>query len=231
MIRSTTPTHRMIFPEGILDDIVRVYVMYKQGDIVRNILWADADSKIITVDRDNNQVLVSWSQEDTAKFRDDREIQIQVKLINEDSEAIGTDVYYTCMHKILDNRILGGGDGTGGWGGGTIVGGGSITGGIGGSGDETTEGDQNDFGQLDQEDTTPGWTWVYDDLTAAETDQLYSSTGIEAEFPDTWDVDLSPAEAQSLARKLGLPYSINWDMRLSSSESGRICRKLGIQNR
>lgn len=189
MIRGTTPTHALQFEDGILNDVVQILVSYKQDQIVRDVLWAGADSNAIQVDKEDSIVYVEWSQEDTAKFRPNRNLMVQVRIVNTDMKAAATAIVESNVLQVLNDSLLGG-----------------------------------------AAETTIGWTWVYDDLTADEIIELAAKLDLEVDDPDEWDTKLTAEEAREIADMLGVPYTPDWDRILSSVESAEICALLGLIN-
>lgn len=106
MIRATTPTHALIFEPGVLDEVEQLMVSYKQDRITRDVIWAYSDSDVIQVNGD--RIIVAWDQEQTARFRPDRDLAVQVRLYTEDGWVGATGVMESRVLQTLNDSILGG---------------------------------------------------------------------------------------------------------------------------
>lgn len=108
MIRATTPVHELKFEDDILRDAVQILVTYKQGSVKRNVIWAGGNTEAISVDFENQIVTVSWSQEQTKAFAAERDVELQVRIVNDDSEVAASTIVGTRVFKVLDDMELGG---------------------------------------------------------------------------------------------------------------------------
>lgn len=206
MIRATTPTHALRFDPGVLDEAVQIVVSYKQDQLKRDIVWAGYDTKVIQVDTDNDQILVGWTQEKTAEFRADRNVEVQVRIFNRDSEVGATQIIPQNVFRVLNDQIMGGEF-------------------------ESTE----DYEWIYHEPELPPaeLNKYYDVISEFYGDviKLYLKLGLEmpvGEDAVTWDYNLEPAEYEDIATKLGLDIESGWDVMVSSSEAATIRRKLNI---
>lgn len=108
MIRSTTPKHGFIIQDGVLDSAEEIIVSYKQGRIARTVIWAGANTEAISVHKDDNLVEVAWSQEESARFRHDRDLRMQVKVFDSYGDVGASKPVDIRVSEILDDSIMGG---------------------------------------------------------------------------------------------------------------------------
>lgn len=206
MIRATTPTHALRFDPGVLDEAVQIVVSYKQDQLKRDIVWAGYDTKVIQVDTDNDQILVGWTQEKTAEFRADRNVEVQVRIFNRDSEVGATQIIPQNVFRVLNDQLMGGEF-------------------------ESTE----DYEWIyDEPNLSPAELNKYYDVISefyGDLIKLYLKLGLETpegEDAVTWDFKLADVEVEAIAEKLGLEYEPGWDVEVPSGEAATLRRKLNI---
>lgn len=99
MIRGTTPTHQ--FTLSVDTKLLRkVKIVYAQDDEV--IVEKDTDDCVL----DGNTVKVKLTQEDTFKFDHKKLVQIQVRAVTNDNDAVATTVMCTSVEKCLDDEVM-----------------------------------------------------------------------------------------------------------------------------
>lgn len=206
MIRATTPTHALKFDDGILDEAVQIIVTYKQDRVKRDITWAGYDTNVIERDADNNQLLIRWTQEESSKFRADRDVGVQVRIYNQNSEVGATHIIPQNVFKVLNDQIMGGE---------------SVS-----TEDYEWIYDEPNLPEAELRKYYSNIADYYNDVA-----KLYAKVGLPAPIgadAQSWDYELARDEAESLANKLGLENTPSWDVEVSSSEAARLRRQLNI---
>lgn len=101
MIRGTTPTH--VFTLGDFDSsrIKEIRVTYQQRR--KTIIEKTQDDATI----ENNQVIVTLSQEETLKFSTSDYVDVQLKVLLNDGKVLANDIITISADRILNEEILG----------------------------------------------------------------------------------------------------------------------------
>lgn len=193
MIRSTTPTHELIFDDNILDDAEQIIVTYKQDRNTRSIFWAGGNTKVIAVNRLEQMITINWEQEHSRIFDPNRDVYVQVRVYTSDGAVAASNLVPTRVLQALDDRELGGIMGnTEGW-----------------------EWIYDDLSEAEQRmlykelGSAPGvnenWEWVYG-LTKTEMTQLadYLRMHYAAEDDEPWDNAVTSTEFGSIARLIDI---------------------------
>lgn len=97
MIKGTTPTHKFNVDRDLT--LARVYVTYKQrGSIIveRN---NEEETNTLTIDAES--VSLTLTQEETLKFYANEKVDIQIRAVFEDGEAIASNITSTYTENIL----------------------------------------------------------------------------------------------------------------------------------
>ena len=99
MIRGTTPTH--IFTTNIdTSELKSVMVIYAQGG---NELFKKS---IEDCALNGNQISVKLTQEDTFKFDCNQKVQIQVRALTIDGNAMASKLYILSVDECLNDEVL-----------------------------------------------------------------------------------------------------------------------------
>lgn len=98
MRRGTTPTHTFTLPFDT-DTLSKVRVIYAQDDIP--VLVRD-DAEL-----DGNNVVVKLTQEETLKFNEQKNVEIQLRALTADGEdAIASDIMRASVKRLLENEVF-----------------------------------------------------------------------------------------------------------------------------
>lgn len=99
MRRGTTPLHTFTLPIAA-SSIAKLRVTYaQQGNIVAEKTEADATLE-------DNIVQVTLTQEETLKFRDTRDVEIQLKVLTTGGDALVSEIWRVDAKKCLNNEVL-----------------------------------------------------------------------------------------------------------------------------
>ena len=99
MYRGTTPTHR--FRININPTLIKtIKITYAQDD--EDIL----SKKTEDCDVEDNIIVVKLTQEDTFRFKSDKLVRIQLRLLLYDGTALASRIITTTVNKCLDEEIL-----------------------------------------------------------------------------------------------------------------------------
>lgn len=99
MIRGTTPTHTFNIPfdTSLVDE---VKITYAQRDEI--VLSKSTEDCVL----ENDTIAVTLSQEDTFKFDCTECVQIQLRILTVNGEALASVVTTVGVSKCLDNEVL-----------------------------------------------------------------------------------------------------------------------------
>ncbi len=99
MRRGTTPTHSFVLPFNV-ESVQAVQVIYRQND--QNILILEKDDCTLS----GNSVSVRLTQEDTFDFDDGANVEIQIRVVTADGEAMASDAIQVSCDRCLTEDIL-----------------------------------------------------------------------------------------------------------------------------
>ena len=100
MIQGTTPTHQFTIPMDA-SSVQKVRVTYAQKDDV--LLVKEGEECRMT----GNVIEVKLTQEETLLFNEFSHVQIQVRVLTTDGEALASDLIRVPCGAILDKEVLG----------------------------------------------------------------------------------------------------------------------------
>ena len=97
MIRGTTPTHKLNVNVNLTS--AKVYVTYKQrGSVIVERSNEDTNDTLII---DEKSITLTLTQEETLKFYANEKVEIQIRAVFEDGEAIASNIVSLYTDKIL----------------------------------------------------------------------------------------------------------------------------------
>lgn len=99
MRRGTTPIHTFVLPFNV-EAVQAVQVIYRQDE--ENILVLEKEDCTLS----ENTVSVRLSQEDTFAFNDAENVEIQIRVLTEDGEAMASDPMIVGCGRCLTEDIL-----------------------------------------------------------------------------------------------------------------------------
>lgn len=99
MIRGTTATHVFKLPFSV-DFIKTLKIVYGQND--KEIFHKKTESCILS----GNVATVRLTQRDTFKFNDEQKVQVQVRCLTKNDDALVSDIKITMARPCLDNEVL-----------------------------------------------------------------------------------------------------------------------------
>ena len=99
MRRGTTPTHtfNLPFSTGLIAALRITYV--QNGEIVLNKTEKD-------VEAGESSIAVTLTQEETLQFKENRMVEVQMKVLTTGGDLLATDVYTVHPLCILDEEVL-----------------------------------------------------------------------------------------------------------------------------
>ena len=99
MYRGTTPTH--LFRINIDPTLIKtIKITYAQDD--EDILSKKTEDCVV----EDNIIVVKLTQEDTFRFKSDKLVRIQLRLLLYDGTALASRIITTTVNKCLDEEIL-----------------------------------------------------------------------------------------------------------------------------
>lgn len=99
MRRLTTPEHK--FTLQIDPSVIsKVRITYAQNNAI--VLNKEGDAVSI----DGNIARVKLTQEETKKFVADKEVEIQVRVLTLDNDALASDIIKVDVKKVLDDEVM-----------------------------------------------------------------------------------------------------------------------------
>lgn len=99
MRRGTTPTHTFSLPFSV-DTISALRITYAQnGKIVMNKTEDD-------VTAEGQEISVTLTQEETLKFSDESNVEIQLKILSTSGDVLASPVYTVHPLRIIDEEVL-----------------------------------------------------------------------------------------------------------------------------
>lgn len=99
MRRGTTPTHTFTMPFSA-ESLQAVQIIYRQGG--ENILVLEKEDCTLS----ENTVSVRLSQEDTFAFNDADNVEIQIRVLTEDGDAMASDPMIVGCGRCLTEDVL-----------------------------------------------------------------------------------------------------------------------------
>lgn len=97
MKRGTTPTHTFALPFDV-DMIEKVRVLYSQNDELK---LTKTDAAL-----DRNTVTVKLTQEDTFKLESGLVVDIQIRVLTVDGDALNSDIIRVPVERCLESEVL-----------------------------------------------------------------------------------------------------------------------------
>ena len=94
----TTPTHTFTLPADVASNTAKVRVIYSQRDKV--VLTKDV------TELTGNDVVVNLTQEETLKFHHRKPVEIQLRVITTDGNAITSDIITENPYKCLEDEVF-----------------------------------------------------------------------------------------------------------------------------
>jgi hypothetical protein len=99
MRRGTTPTHTFSLPFSV-ETISALRITYAQnGEIVMNKTEGD-------VTAEGQEISVTLTQEETLKFSDKSNVEIQLKILSTSGDVLASPVYTVHPLRIIDEEVL-----------------------------------------------------------------------------------------------------------------------------
>ena len=98
MIRGTTPTHTFTLPISV-DDVDKIRIIYAQGGV--KIIKTNADCTM-----EGKTVTTTLTQEDTLSLSSDTAVQIQLRVLTREGEALVSDVYRIRPGVCLEDEVI-----------------------------------------------------------------------------------------------------------------------------
>lgn len=99
MMQGTTPTHTFELPFDA-STFKTVRVIYSQDDAPA-LVKTDGEVKI-----SGSTISVQLTQEDTFKFSTDKRVRIQIRLLSQDGEALGSEIITKSVQECLENEVM-----------------------------------------------------------------------------------------------------------------------------
>ena len=101
MIRGTTPTHRFELPFSVenVSDALIVYSQNGEEVLRKTVRHCHMVDKTLSVD---------LTQEETFRFRCDRKVRVQVRVLTNDGRAMASNVLNIDVGECLSDDVLGG---------------------------------------------------------------------------------------------------------------------------
>ena len=108
IIRTTTPSQTLEFPEGTFNDAVQVWVMYKQRAYTFTKKWygSDDDRTDSGIEIEGDVITVKFTQEETKGFRSALPGHVMVKWLNGDGDIMSSDDCPFDVAEILDDSTM-----------------------------------------------------------------------------------------------------------------------------
>lgn len=99
MIRGTTPRHTFALPFDT-DLVATARVIYSQnGEVI--LTKTDTDLTM-----SGNTIVLDLTQEDTLSFRCGRAVEVQVRVLTLDGEALASDIVKVSIGRCLENEVI-----------------------------------------------------------------------------------------------------------------------------
>ena len=102
MYRGTTPTHKLNVDTDLTQ--ARVYVSYKQRGSV--IVERNNETETNTLTIDSESVTLTLTQEETLKFYSNEKVEIQIRAVFENGNAIASSIVSVYTDKILKDGVI-----------------------------------------------------------------------------------------------------------------------------
>lgn len=99
MIRGTTPTHTFELPFDS-DMVSKARVLYAQNGII--VLTKDNEECL----REGSCISVKLTQKDTLKFDCNYPVEVQIRVLLDNEEALASTVIKVSVGKCLENEVL-----------------------------------------------------------------------------------------------------------------------------
>ena len=101
MIQGTTPKHTFVLDVDV-DQIKKVNILYTQeGYIVLKKTTEDCE-----FDKESKSVAVTLSQQDTFDFNTEAKVEVQVRLLLNDGQALASDPVKMSVSRCFDNEVI-----------------------------------------------------------------------------------------------------------------------------
>ena len=99
MIRGTTPTHTFTLPFDVAR-VKQIRILYAQN---RNVLVTKETADCVM---EGSTVSVTLTQEDTFKFDCEEHVQIQLRVLTTDGQALSTPIKVVDVGTCLDTEVI-----------------------------------------------------------------------------------------------------------------------------
>ena len=99
MIRGTTPTQKFLIPLNT-EMVKDVRISYAQDGVV--IAEKTVEACVLA----GNEITTKLTQEETLKFHEKRQVELQVRLLTKDGNAMATNIYTLSAGKVLNEEVL-----------------------------------------------------------------------------------------------------------------------------
>lgn len=99
MKRGTTPTHTFTLPFDV-DIIDKVRILYAQGGTLK-LKKENADTTMA-----GNTISVALTQEDTLLLQSGKTVDIQLRVLTNDGNALASDIIRVFVETLLENEVL-----------------------------------------------------------------------------------------------------------------------------
>lgn len=99
MRRGSTPTHTFTLPIGV-DKIAKLRITYAQ--LGRIVLTKTEEDVTIS----GNTVSVQLTQSETLAFRDNRDVEIQIKALTKGGESLVSEIWRVDAGRCLDDEVM-----------------------------------------------------------------------------------------------------------------------------
>lgn len=100
MIRATTPTHKFILPFDCAEYIKELLITYAQ--LGGNVLEKTQDD----VTYDGDTISFTLSQEETNLFKANYDVEIQIRVLTKNNDAMASQIYTIPVMKVLNDEVL-----------------------------------------------------------------------------------------------------------------------------
>lgn len=99
MIRGTTPKHKFVLPFTV-DNVATARVVYSQS---RTVIFVKTGDDLIL---SGNQIEIHLTQADTLSFRPRETVEIQVRILTPNGDALASGIHTTTVECCLENEVM-----------------------------------------------------------------------------------------------------------------------------
>ena len=100
MIRATTPTHEFVLPFDYEQFVGKILITYSQDD---EIVVEKTENDIAIV---GNSISIKLTQEETAVFKPNKYVKVQVRILTLGGEALASDIISKPVCDVLNDEVL-----------------------------------------------------------------------------------------------------------------------------